>query len=167
MLNLFICYGLITYGCTSKTNLNKILVLQKRIVRTILCLKKFDSVTPILSAFGIDTVFDLYFDQLLKETFSQIRGLSPLSLLNFQELRNRRSTRAHKANILNLPGVRTTVMANSLELRITKFYNFLAQNSLIPDNIHLMSHAQIYTLQNNLKKTFLTDNRSLFDTIFK
>ena len=43
-----IAYGLLAYGSTTKNSLNGILVMQKRILRTIFLKKKFDSISDIL-----------------------------------------------------------------------------------------------------------------------
>ena len=102
----FIFYGLIAFGATSKSLIEKIFVMQKRIFKTICFKRKFEHASYILHSFEIDTVFDLYFRQIFKETFNQLRGKTPLKTFNLESLNNRRVTRASVAKIL--PGIKTT-----------------------------------------------------------
>ena len=53
-----ISYGLIAFGATSKSLLEKISVMQKRIFKTICFKRKFEHVSYILHSFEIDTVSD-------------------------------------------------------------------------------------------------------------
>ena len=71
---------LIVYGATTKTNLNKILLAQKRLVRAIFCKNLNDITSEILPSEKIYTVFEFYIVKILKENFQQIRGSSQLFL---------------------------------------------------------------------------------------
>ena len=71
-----ISYGILVYGCASKTSLSKIFSMQKRILRTIFR-RKFNHITEKLSEYNIDTVFELFLDTLLKKVIYQILGKSP------------------------------------------------------------------------------------------
>ena len=102
----FIFYGLIAFGATSKSLIEKKFVMQKRIFKTICFKRKFEHASYILHSFEIDTVFDLYFRQIFKETFNQLRGKTPLKTFNLESLNNRRVTRASVAKIL--PSIKTT-----------------------------------------------------------
>ena len=74
-----ISYSLIAFGATSKSLLEKTFVMQKRIFRTVFFFKRnFEHASYILYSFEIDTVFDLYFRQIFKETFNQLRGKTPV-----------------------------------------------------------------------------------------
>ena len=64
-----------------KNLLEKIFVMQKRIFKTISFKRKFDHASYILHSFEIETVFDLFFRQIFKETFIQLRGKTPLKIL--------------------------------------------------------------------------------------
>ena len=57
--------------------LNKILLVQKRILRTIFFRRKFDQITEKFSEYNIDTVFELFLDTVFKEVIYQILGKSP------------------------------------------------------------------------------------------
>ena len=71
-----IIYGIIAYGATAKTNLSKIEIAQRRIMRAIFFKKKMDSLTDVLRERGVLTVYDLYFAELLKELADNF-GLKP------------------------------------------------------------------------------------------
>ena len=69
--------------------------------------------TVVLHSFEIDTVFDLYFRQIFKETFNQLRGKTPLETFNLESLNNRRVTRASVAKTLPSMKTRTQIMQRS------------------------------------------------------
>ena len=50
-----ISYGLLAYGCTSKSNLDKIFLAQKKIIRTIFFLQKYDHVSEYFSKFKLQS----------------------------------------------------------------------------------------------------------------
>ena len=95
-----ISYGILVYGCASKTNLSKPLLLQKRILRTIFFMRKFDHIAEKFSEYNIDTVFDLFLVTVFKEVLYQILGKSPLNFLNFNQLNNCRQTRSSSLRML-------------------------------------------------------------------
>ena len=64
-----ISYGLIAFGATSKSLLEKIFVMQKSFFKTICFKRKFEHASYIVHSFEIDTVFDLYFRQIFKKNF--------------------------------------------------------------------------------------------------
>ena len=68
--------------------LNKILSVQKRILRTIFFRRKFDQITEKFSEHKIDTVFELFLDTVFKEVIYQILGKSPIKFLDFNQLNN-------------------------------------------------------------------------------
>ena len=72
-----ISYGLLIYGCTSKTNLENVLLFQKRILRTIFFKQKFEHITSKFKEFGLETVHEIYLNQLFKETIFQYLKRSP------------------------------------------------------------------------------------------
>ena len=74
-------YGIIAYGATAKTNLIKIEMAQRRIMRAIFFEKKMDSITDVFREKGILTSYDLYFAELLKELFRQLQCEAPNTYL--------------------------------------------------------------------------------------
>ena len=76
-----ICYGLLIYGTSAKSNLRKIEMAQRRILRGIFFKKKYDSISNILRRNGVLTVFELYIVEVMKELFRQLQSKSPNLLL--------------------------------------------------------------------------------------
>ena len=61
---LIISYGFIAYGCTSKTNLDKIFLIQKKIIRTIFFLRKYDHVSEFISKYRQQNLYEMFISQL-------------------------------------------------------------------------------------------------------
>ena len=62
--------------------------MQKRILKTIFFIRKFDHITEKFSEYNIDTVFDLFLDTVFKEVIYQIHSKPPLKFLDFNQLNN-------------------------------------------------------------------------------
>ena len=62
-------YSILVYGYASQTILNKILLLQKRILRIIFFRRKFDHITEKFSKYNNDTVFEWFLDTVFKKLF--------------------------------------------------------------------------------------------------
>ena len=60
-----ISYGLLVCGDTSKTNLEKVYLFQKRIVRTFFFRQKLNILLQIFDL-GLETVHEIYLNQLFK-----------------------------------------------------------------------------------------------------
>ena len=84
-----ICYGLLVHGRAAKTNLNKIEMAQRRIIRAIL-FKTFHNLQHILRQTTLNSDFKLFIQDVFREIFSQLRsnGTSKLSEL-FAESKQR------------------------------------------------------------------------------
>ena len=140
--------------------------MQKRLFKTICFKRKFEHASYILHSFEIDTVFDLYFGQIFKETFCQLRGKTPLETFNLESLNNRRVTRASVAKILPSMKTRTQIMQRSWKNVSLKCYNFLKSNELIPDNLNQLTEHQLNEYFKKLFSLFLKDNGDLLRFIF-
>ena len=70
-------YGINASCATAKTNLSKIVMAQRRIMREVFFKKRMDSITDVLREKGILSVYELYFAELLKELFRQLRSEAP------------------------------------------------------------------------------------------
>ena len=57
-------YEIIAYGASAKTNLSRIEIAQRRIVRAIFFKKQMGSITDVLREKGILTAYELYFEEL-------------------------------------------------------------------------------------------------------
>ena len=93
-------YGILIYGSASKSDLETIHIIQKRILRTILWKKFCDWTQEEVIKYKIYSVYELYAAHLLKEVFNQIRDNSPMKLLDLDEMHGVKTTRRTAANIL-------------------------------------------------------------------
>ena len=141
-------------------------VMQNCIYETICIKRKFEHASHILHSFEIDTVFDLYFRQIFKETFIQLRGKTPLETFNLESLNNRRVTRASVAKTLPSMKTRTQIMQRLWKNVSLKCYNFLKSNELIPDNLNQLTEHQLNGYFKKLFSLFLKDKGDLLDLFF-
>ena len=138
-----ISYGLLVYRSTSKTNLEKIYICQKRILRTIFFKRKYEQITAKYKDLGIDTVHENDLNQLFKETIFQYLKRSPLDFLNVSNYSNKRNTRSTSNGMIPFYRCRTKTMENFLSCKIVKCFNFLMSNKLLPDKIEMYSQEQL------------------------
>ena len=109
-----ISYGLLVCGSTSKTNLEKVYLFQKRILRTIFFKRKFEHITSKFNELGLETVHEIYLNQFFKETIFQYLKRSPLDYLNINKFSYRRSTRSTSNGMIPFYRCKTKMMENSL-----------------------------------------------------
>ena len=152
--------------CNIKKPIRKIFVMQKPIFKTICFMRKFEHASYILHSFEIDTVFDLYFRQIFKETFNQLRGKTPLETFNLDPLINRRVNRASVAKFFLSMKTRTQIMQRSWKNVSLKCYNFLKSNELIPDNLNQLTEHQLNGYVRKMFSLFLKDNGDLLGLFF-
>ena len=158
-----ISYGLLAYGCTSKSNLDKIFLAQKKILRTIFFLRKYDHVSEYFSKFQLQSVHEIFISQLFSETIFQFLGKSPLKFLNLDYVKTRRSTRLNSLGCIPLPLRKPKLAQNSVLYKIVKCYNFLMSNNLLHLNLNEFADKQKKDFYVKLKKLYLNDNRLLVD----
>ena len=143
-----ISYGLLVYGSTSKTNLEKIYICQKRILRTIFFKRKCDHITTKFNDLGIDRVHEIYLTQFFKETiFKYLKRSTSNGMIPFYHCR-------------------TKTMENSLSCKIVKCFNFLMSNKLLPDKIETYSQEQLSKFLKVFKRNYILDNVQLVDNFF-
>ena len=76
-----ISYGLLAYGATTKASLEPIEKAQWRIFGSMFFKKQSDSLLYIKEENQLQTVFELYINELLHELINEIRGNSPFNFL--------------------------------------------------------------------------------------
>ena len=64
-----ILFGLLVYGSSNKSNLEKNYMKQKQIIRTIFHFRKFDSTSKPFLENNIESVYELYFSLLNKKMY--------------------------------------------------------------------------------------------------
>ena len=72
-----ICYVLLLYGTSAKSNLRKIERAQRRILKGIFFRKKYGSLSNILRRNGVLTFFELYIVEVMKKLLRQLHSKSP------------------------------------------------------------------------------------------
>ena len=120
-----ISYGLMVYGCSSKQNLMKILVAQKKLLRTIAFKRKFEYISHIFEEHNIETVHDMFLRQLVSETVLQFHGTSPLKFLEKHNVKAKRMTRFSSKGLVNSFFTKSCITEKSIEDKIVKCFNFL------------------------------------------
>ena len=141
-------------------------MLQKRIFKLFCFKRKLEHASYILHSFEIDTVFDLCFRQIFKETFNQLRCKTPLESFNLESLKNRCVTRTSVAKTSPSMKTRTQILQWSWKNMSLKNYNFLKSNELISDNLNQLTVHQLNGYFKNLFSLFLKDNGDLINSIF-
>ena len=63
-------YGVIANGCGAKTNMDKIYIVKKKILRTTFFKRKYEHITNVFIEYNIHTVFDLFFIQIFSQNLS-------------------------------------------------------------------------------------------------
>ena len=106
------------------------------------------------------SVFDLFFDALVKEILDQIAKVSFLNFLDVDS--NRPNTRASIKSFMPLPKFKTQTQKKSLRFSIIKMFNYLAKESLLPKQV---SKEQIFSIRTKLRAYYL-DNKDVFDLFF-
>ena len=102
-----------------------------------------DSITDVLREKGILTVYELYFAELLKELFSQLRSEAPNTYLPETLKSNSTDTRGKTRGLLPSIYSRTLTKRKSLASRLRKAYNWLPELKLLPTNLKNMTRPQV------------------------
>ena len=147
-----ISYGLLANGCTSKSNLDEIFWAQKKIIRTIFCLRKYDHVSEYFSKFQLQSVHKIFISQLFSETIFQFLEKSPLKFLNLDYVKTRRSTRSNSLGYIPLPLRKSKLAQNSVSYKTVKSYIFLMSKNLLPLNPNEFTDKQKKDFYVKLKK---------------
>ena len=162
-----ISYGILVYGSAAKTNLEKIELVQRRIIRAIFFRKKFDSVKEIMIENGIQTVFELYVAELFKELFRQLRYEAPNQYLpEPSTIDSHINTRGKEKGLLRSKFCRTVAKRKSIENSLRKAHNWLTELRLVPLELRYMTRLQVKLYLQNLNALYVMDNKHLFSMFF-
>ena len=160
-------YGILVYGSAAKTNLAKIEIVQRRIMRAIFFKKKFESMKEIMIENGIQTVFELYVAELIKELFRQLRFEAPNQYLQeTSTVGGHLNTRGKEKGLLRSNYCRTVVKKKSIGNSLRKAYNWLTDLKLIPVELQTMTKWQVKQYLHKLNAVYVMDNRHLFSMFF-
>ena len=145
----------------AKSNMDKIYLVQKKILRTIFFKRKYEHITNVFIEYNVHTVFDLLFIQIFQETFRQLRNESPVKFL-IRDKTSTVKTRSKSKGLLILPALRTTKMKNSVSLKVINAYNFSIDNKLIPNNLNVMNEVGFKSFFKQFSRFYIIDNESMF-----
>lgn len=162
-------YGILVYGCTSYAKLEPILLLQKRILRTIFKKKRMDSISFLFEEKRILTVHEIYLYELFKFMCRCIRNEHSDSaqnrLLSLQ-VNQHYSTRSTTLPRAKVPSIKTSVKKFSLNFRVPTLYNTLLSRCLLPDNINAMSKNKFNNFLHSFRDSILVNNMELTKLVF-
>ena len=95
----------------------------------------------------LQTVLELYINELLHELINEIRGNSPFNFLkSFFSVPAKVNTRNKEKGLIPSVYTRTKLCQRSLKISILKIHNWLKENSLLPEYIEKMSKASCAAL---------------------
>ena len=157
------------YGNCKFTQTDDIVKIQKRIVRTIFLVKKFDSVSKIMIQNKIYTAHELYVYELLKTIVKNKTKICPgtcTSKLLEDDIQNTYQTRYKTKGLLSessCPNKSFSV----LKSRIRKLYNILIKNDLLPENLHNFTKNELNQFYHRFRDNYILGNFGLIKYIFK
>ena len=113
-------YGILAYDATSKVLMEKILKMQKRLLRSNLLSKQnMDSVKHL---FDKETVYEIYFQQLCKESIEQYTGVSEIALKLYKPTLDQGiKTKSKTKGVFRVPKFCSIATGKSLSVEPFKF----------------------------------------------
>ena len=121
--------------------------LHKRILRAFFFKRRYESIKEIMDENKLLTVFDLYFFEMFKYLFMELRSDRKNGFLS--QIYSQKSgpcTRSKTKGLIKVAKFSTTAKQRSLTVRIVQAFNYLKQNGLIPVNKHEMSEVSCLRL---------------------
>lgn len=125
----YLSYGVLLWGSTFQTHLNKIVVMQKRAVRIIAHAPYNAHTEDIFQQYHLLKFQDIYHLYLGKYMFSQINDILPEPLLNrYTQCRQIHTHNTRQVNQLHKQSKRTVLVANSFIHRGLDYWNKLPKD---------------------------------------
>ena len=125
----YLTYGINLWGAACDTHLNKLIIMQKKLVRSI-AFAKYDAHTePLFKKLGLLKLHDIYRVQISKFTLSHINGTLPLALNNIFTMSNEthdHRTRHSVSLKFQIPKVRTSTASRSIAKMGPEVWNKLS-----------------------------------------
>ena len=169
-VNPIVQYGVLIYGCTSYSNLDPVLKIQKRIVRSICFLPKYASVHQFMVENELPTVYELHVYELLKTIIGCVRSehVHDEKECYLQFIDVGIGLRSVTRREVFVPFGKTKKLNHSLCKRVPELYNKLVKVSMLPDCtlIRSMSDEVVKHFRHNFLRNFILGNRDLVDFVF-
>ena len=165
-INPIVQYGILVYGCSKMSNLEKIHRLQKKILKFIYFRRRLDHSEDIFVKHKILTVYELHIYELLKFVLRSIHGLHSENFLNNMFCFNKKKpTRSDSLNLLHEPLCKKKIERLSIKYRATKLFNCLAKQKLL-DNVEKLNSKELSNFYHKLKDFYILNNGELVKHIF-
>ena len=161
-------YGVLVYGCTNLTLLNKLDKGIKRILRIITFKRKPDSVVRTRELNQIPLATELHVYELFKLFIKLIRGQSSVNILencfSDYELAKLRTGRNKSISI-----IKHDYSKNCIITRVRKLANIFARShENFIENVESMNKvSEINSFAHNVLENFIIGNNDLIKAIFK
>ena len=97
--------------------------------------KQSDSILYIMEENQLQTVFELYINELLHEVINKIRGNSLINFLKSFFVPAKVNTRNKEKGLITSVYTRTKLCQRSLKISNLKLHTWLKENSLLPKKI--------------------------------
>ena len=162
-------YGILIYGCATKNALDDILVVQKKIMRTINFRPRQFTTHDLFFDNKVLTVHELHIYELLKFMLRSHRNEICSEFLNNLFVPDRLhiyNTRHSTSGNLDIPFCRTSFMGRSLKTHGTSLYNALNRAGLLPENILVLSKLEFEHFVHSFRDNVLIQNPYILQTIF-
>ena len=156
-------YGILIYGCTHKSILNRILMVQKRNTRIIIFKRFKDPITDVMTEHKIYTVYELHYYELLKEVVKNLNGWSCLNLLPSNV--PSRSTRLQTSSFIHKYQTKSFTNKTFLKDRLIDFHNYIVRMGL-HDRINHCAETLFSPLVHSLLDNILIDKGGLFELLY-
>mgnify|MGYP000940316211 CR=1 FL=1 len=155
-------YGLLVYGCTRKSKLKDIFLLQKKVLRIIFFKNRRYPSDELFERSRIMNVYDLYVCELLKYAVHSTRGKIDE---NVESLFTHKSssifTRSVSTNMFHVPQLGLEVHRQSLKYRGTLLLNHLLKKKLLPADYEKCESRELSkslrNIQDRIKSECLAD----------
>ena len=158
-------YGILVYGCTSKSSLDVIYRAQKRIIRVIFRLHRYNSVTGYFEKHKILTVFQLHSYEIFKCLVKAKNGQHSVDLISNIFSRNSLSVslRSSAAGFLRPVRYTSAYKKNSIERRLVSLNNFLTTNGLA----HTLDGTSFNGTVHSFRDNFILGSNEVVNSVFK
>ena len=158
-------YGILVYGCTSKNNLKRIYMVQKRILRTILFLNRRDTVTDKFNELKVLNVYQLHVYEIFKYTIKILRNEIKNGDTYLEQKPMRYMTRSATDGIVPTVKWKTSKGESAMANRVIKLHNMLKRMDLLPQNILTMSKTELSTYVHAFRDNYILGNNEIVDIV--
>ena len=160
--------ALYLYGTAAKTNLMKVESAHRIFLRVLFFRRKFDSLNNIWYKHKIQTVFEMYISESIKEMLKQIRLESPVQFFTPHTCKESHlPTRGRSRNhIIPSKYYRTVVNRKCFENSFQKIYNYLLNLDLIPQNLLRITKSEMKSYVDSVSLLYVCDNIEVLSLFF-